>query len=124
MLTLTPPTSLLCGMSRDWIFITIGKSIFAIAASSPSRFVTSISSGKAMPASRSSALLSDSDRVGDCQMRGKIARAWPPSSAAGSNLNLARASASRIATPAWVSPDSSTTPDLASSRRAKSDGSV
>ena len=46
MLTRTPPTSLLCGMSRDWIFITSGKPTRAIAASSPSRSVTSTSSGK------------------------------------------------------------------------------
>ena len=88
ILTRTPPTSLLCGMSRDWIFITSGKPARATAASSSSRAVTSTSSGNAMPASRSSDLLSNSDSVADARCaersRGGIAAA----SAGGASLKF------------------------------------
>ncbi len=96
----------------------------AIAASSALRSVTSTSSGRAMPASRSSALLSDSDSVADFRCAERSRGGSAATSAGGASLNFARSTICRMATPAWVNPDSTTTPDFASSLRAKCDGSV
>ena len=45
-------------------------------------------------------------------------------STGGANLNFARSTIRRIATPAWVNPDSTTAPEAASSPRANCEGSV
>ena len=77
-----------------------------------------------MPASRSSDLLSNSDSTGDFRCADRSRGGNAAISAGGASLNLAYSTSRRIATPTWVKPDSTTTPDFASSLRAKSDGSV
>ena len=116
----TPPTSLLCGMSRDWTFMTSGKPVLATAASSPLFSVTSTSSGTAIPASRSSDLLSNSESAADLRCAER-SRGDAPATTGGANSNRARSTIRRSATPACVKPDSTTAPEA---RLPNGEGSV